>query len=120
MTGAREEPGSLQTGVSEIVCVECETCPRLKSLDKNHGTQLMCDCDDVRKSLDSVPYEYADYDLPDDWVIIEGRTPRQMAMEVDLYHEAGGYECENCGSEWGLAERASCSECGFIPEKHRA
>lgn len=109
-----------KTGTSEIVCVECETAPRLKSLDKNDGTQTMCDCDDVKKSMDMVPYELAVDDLPDDWVVVDGRTPKQLATEVDATIAAGGCECPQCGDELGLSEGVSCSECGFVPEKHRA
>jgi hypothetical protein len=110
-----------KTGTSEIVCVECETAPRLKSLDKNDGTQLMCDCDDVRKSMDSVPYELGVSHLPDDWVVIgDGRAPKQMAREVDALWEAGEYECPGCGAETGLMSGVSCSECGYVPEEYRA
>lgn len=105
---------------SDIVCVECETCPRLKSLDKNHGTCVGCDCDGVKYSMDMVPYEYSDDDLPDEWVIIEGRTAKQLAHEVDLTIGAGGYECPSCGDEFAMADRVSCPECGFIPEENRA
>jgi len=105
---------------SEIVCVECKTAPRLKSLDKNYGTTTGCDCDDPAKSLDSVPYELADSDLPDDWVVIEGRTANQIATEEDAMIAAGEYECPDCGADFGLSEGVSCGNCGYIKESARA
>lgn len=112
----------IDRGVSEIVCTDCLTAPRLKSLNKNDGTQTMCDCDDVKKSMDSVPYELGVSDLPDAWVVIEdGRSPRQLATEVDALIAAGEYECPSCGDEFGIDETSvSCSNCGYIPEEHRA
>lgn len=115
-----QESAGDDRGVSEIVCVGCETSPRLKSLDKNAGTQTMCDCDDVRKSMDSVPYELAVADLPDDWVVIEGRTPRDLAREVDAVIDSGEYECPNCGDEFGRSNSVSCGNCGHVPEEVRA
>lgn len=109
----------ISDGVSEIVCVTCETSPRLKSLDKNGGTQTMCDCDDVRKSMDSVPYELGVRDLPEDWVVIEGRAPKDLAREVDAMLDAGEYECPECGDEYSLQGSVSCSECGYIPPEYR-
>jgi len=112
----------IDRGTSEIVCTKCLTAPRLKSLNKNAGTQTMCDCDDVKKSMDAVPYELAVDDLPDDWVVVEdGRTPNQLATEVDALIAAGEYECPDCGDEFGIDETAaSCSTCGYIPEENRA
>lgn len=109
-----------QQGVSEIICVDCETSPRLKSLDKNHGTQTMCDCPDPAKSMDAVPYELGVNDLPDSWEVIEGRTTKQISKEVDLMVNSGEYECPQCGKEYSLAESNSCGACGHIPEEHRA
>lgn len=113
------EPEVPQT-TSDIVCAECETCPRLKSLDKNHGTCVGCDCEGVKYSMDMVPYEYSIGDLPERWVVIEGRTAKQLAHEVDLTIDRGGYECPSCGDEFAMADRVSCPECGFIPEENRA
>jgi hypothetical protein len=111
----------LQQGVSEIVCAECETSPRLKSLDKNDGTQLMCNCDDVGKSMDAVPYELRVADLPGDWIVMDGRTPRDLAREVNCLMDAGHYECPSCGSEFGITEgNVSCRDCGYIPPEARA
>lgn len=56
-------------GVTDIECTDCGTAPRLKSLDKNRGTQLMCDCDGPGKSLDAVPYELGVPELPDAWEV---------------------------------------------------
>lgn len=56
----------------DIVCTECETSPRLKSLKKNSGTFVGCDCGDVKHSMDMVPYEYSVHDLPESWVVIDG------------------------------------------------
>jgi hypothetical protein len=110
-----------ERGLSGIVCTECLTAPRLKSLDKNSGTQTVCDCDDVRKSLDSVPYELSVNDLPDDWVVVDGRSASQLATEVDALIAAGEYECPRCEDEFGMSETAaSCSNCGYIPEEKRA
>lgn len=117
---SEELQGRVDRGTKDIVCTDCGTCPRLKSLNKNDGTQTMCDCDDIKKSMDSVPYELGVSDLPESWVVVEGRTARQLAREVDLIHESGGYECPECGNEWGLKEgRVSCEECGHIPESER-
>jgi len=117
-----ETDHQFKTGVSEIVCTDCLTAPRLKSLDKNDGTQTMCDCDDVKKSMDSVTYELRVQDLPDSWTVVEdGRTAKQLASEVDALIAAGEYECPDCGDEFGIDETAaSCSNCGFIPEENRA
>jgi ribosomal protein S27AE len=115
-----QEDKEIDRGVSEIVCVECGTAPRLKSLNKNDGTQTMCDCDDIKKSMDSVPYELRVDDLPDDWVVIEGRSARQLASEVDAMIDAGAYECPRCGSDFGLAETVSCGDCGYVPKEARA
>jgi len=114
------EVEEIDRGVSEVVCTECLTAPRLKSLNKNAGTQTMCDCDDVKKSMDSVPYELRVDDLPGDWVVIEGRSTRQLATEVDAMIDAGAYECPRCGSEFGLSETVSCGECGYVPKEVRA
>jgi hypothetical protein len=117
-----DQPESgIERGTSEIVCVECHTAPRLKSLNKNAGTQTECDCGDVKHSMDSVPYELGVDDLPDSWVVIDGRTPRQLATEVDALMEAGEYECPSCENDFGLGESAaSCSNCGYVPEVSRA
>jgi len=105
---------------SDIVCVECETCPRLLSLHKNSGTVVGCDCDDVRHSMDSVPYELSIHDLPESWVVVEGRAAHQLALEVDLCVEADVYKCPSCGDEFGITEvRRSCESCGYIPERNR-
>lgn len=105
---------------SDIVCVDCGTCPRLKSLDKNAGTVTGCDCDDVARSKDMIPYELTVGDLPDSWVVVEGRTARQMATEVDLLLDAGEYECPECGSDSIGEGNVSCPECGHVPEEVRA
>lgn len=108
------------TETHEIVCAECETSPRLKSLDKNSGTVVSCDCDDVKHSLDSVPYEYATHHLPDEWVVVEGRTPKDLAREVDSVLAEGLNECPNCGEDRGQYDRVTCPECHHIPEEYRA
>lgn len=120
MTGDARPESEVPQTVSEIVCVDCETAPRLKSLDKNHGTQTMCDCDGPGKSMDAVPYELGVNDLPESWVVIDGRTPKQMAKEVDAMIESGAWKCERCGAEFAHAENCSCAACGYIPEEHRA
>lgn len=106
--------------VSDIVCVECKTCPRLLSLHKNSGTVVGCDCDDAAHSKDSIPYELSIHDLPESWVVVEGRAARQLSMEVDLCVEADVYKCPRCGDEFGITEtRRSCGSCGYIPERNR-
>ena len=110
----------IKTGTSEIVCTECKTVPRLKSLRKNSGTCVGCSCDGVRYSLDSVPYELGIHDLPEEWIVVEGRSARQMALEVDLCIDGDVYKCPRCEDEFGLKEAgASCSKCGYIPENNR-
>jgi len=105
---------------SDIVCVECKTCPRLLSLKKNSGTYLGCNCDDVQHSMDMVPYELTIHDLPDSWVVVEGRAARQLSHEVDLCLEADVYECPACKESFGITEtRRSCQYCGYIPERNR-
>jgi len=112
--------GEVDLGVKDIVCTECGTSPRLKSLNKNHGTTTGCDCDDVARSKDMVPYELGVDDLPESWVVVDGRSPHQMALEVDAMHEIGGYECPECGDEWGFDEaHVSCTKCGHVPEEVR-
>lgn len=107
-------------GTSDIVCTECHTSPRLKSLRKNSGTVVGCSCDAARYSMDSVPYELSIHDLPDAWVVVEGRAARQLAHEVDLCIEADVYECPRCGDTFGIKETAaSCSSCGYIPRQNR-
>ena len=66
---SEQDESELDRGVTEIVCQDCGTAPRLKSLNKNRGTQTMCDCDDAGKSLDAVPYELGVPDLPDAWEV---------------------------------------------------
>lgn len=119
---SEQSDSTVDRGVSEIVCRDCMTAPRLKSLNKNDGTQTMCDCDDVRKSMDAVPYELRVQDLPEEWVVVEdGRTAEQLATEVDALIAAGEYECPQCGDEFGIGETtASCSNCGHIPEENGA
>jgi len=62
--------GEIDRGVTEIECRDCGTAPRLKSLNKNRGTELMCDCGGPRKSLDAVPYELGVPELPEAWVVL--------------------------------------------------
>lgn len=57
---------------TDIICTECNTKPRLQSLDKNSGTCVGCDCDGAKYSMDMVPYEYTVHDLPDGWEIVDG------------------------------------------------
>ena len=107
-------------GTSEIICTECHTAPRLLSLRKNSGTVVGCSCDGPRFSMDSVPYELSIHDMPDEWVVAEGRSTRQMSLEVDLCIDADVYECPRCGDTFGIDEtRSSCSSCGYIPERNR-
>lgn len=114
------DPSMFNTETHEIVCTECETSPRLLSLDKNSGTVVGCDCDDARHSLDSVPYEFSINDMVESWVVVEGRTPKQIAKEVDSMLDSGNYGCPSCGDDFGLMQSVSCAECGFIPEENRA
>ena len=53
----------------EIICEDCGSPPRLLSLDKNPGTTLCCDCDDVKHHQDAVPYEYATHHMPESWSV---------------------------------------------------
>lgn len=110
----------IDRGTKDIVCTDCKTSPRLKSLNKNSGTVVGCDCDDVKHSMDTVPYEYSVNDLPESWVVIDGRPPKQIAREVDAMIESGEYKCPGCGNQFSLAETASCGQCGYIPEEVRA
>ena len=57
---------------TDIICTKCNTKPRLKSLDKNSGTCVGCDCDGAKYSMDMVPYEYTVDDLPDSWQVADG------------------------------------------------
>ena len=59
---------------TDIICTECNTKPRLKSLNKNNGTCVGCDCDGAKYSKDMVPYEYTVHDLPEAWVEDEVET----------------------------------------------
>lgn len=120
MSEGAEDVGDVEQGTKDIVCTDCGTSPRLKSLNKNDGTVTACDCDEVAKSKDMVPYELGVGDLPESWVVIDGRPSKQMAREVDLLHAGGEYECPECGNEWGIGEgTVSCRECGHVPEEVR-
>lgn len=54
---------------SEIICEACKSPPRLLSLNKNSGTTLCCDCDDVKHHQDAVPYEFTTQHMPDSWKV---------------------------------------------------
>lgn len=68
---------------SEIICTECHSPPRLLSLDKNAGTTVCCDCDDVKHHQDSIPYEFAVQNLPDSWVVIEDAEDSDEVVDDD-------------------------------------
>jgi len=44
----------------------------------------------------------------------------EIAAEMNERMKNGEYECPSCGNEVGLMLRASCAECGHIPEENRA
>lgn len=68
---------------SEIVCVDCGSPPRLLSLDKNAGTTVCCDCDDVKHHQDGVPYEYAVHHMPDSWVVVEDNAGDEVEVDAN-------------------------------------
>lgn len=55
------------TTTYRIVCGDCGEPPQLQALDKNHGTVTGCEC----TTLDSIPYELGQGDLPDSWTVTE-------------------------------------------------
>ena len=59
------------TETHAIVCSRCDAAPSLVALDKNDGTEVSCECDGVRYSMDSVPYELTVHDIPDEWEVLE-------------------------------------------------
>lgn len=71
------------TETHEIVCEDCETQPRLKSLDKNSGTVVGCDCDDARHSQDSIPYEFSVHHMPDSWTVVENGSAEADELPDD-------------------------------------
>lgn len=91
---------------TDIICTECNTKPRLKSLDKNGGTCVGCDCEGVKHSMDMVPYEYTVHDLPEKWVVDEGSASgcQHLGPTVETFDGSTTYEeCSNCGeivAEW--------------------
>lgn len=79
---------SAKYSTHEIVCVHCESSPRLKSLDKNRGTVVACDCVGPSHSLHSLPYANETDHFPDSWHVLEDASPRPTTLE-DAYASYG-------------------------------
>lgn len=72
---------------NDIKCAACESLVRLQALDRG-GTHVACDCDDVRHSMDAVPYELEVSHLPDDWYVVES-YPTGGEREERMRHYVG-------------------------------
>lgn len=73
----------------KIVCEGCGQDVRLYSLVENDGIVIGCGCEDVRHSVDAMPYEMGVSHLNDDWVPEEDRSD-QPNVDDDQQLLTGG------------------------------